>query len=527
MPEATDYEVGGRTVSVWHATADSIPAVAAAGQPLTAPGAGELDVCVVGAGIAGLTSAYLLAKAGKRVVVLDQHGIGTGETGRTSAHLASILDDRFKHVNRMHGADQARLLHESHAVAIDLIEKITRDERIDCDFARVPAFLFLGADQAASELGEEYDAAVAAGVAGMSRVDAVPGLGSVPAIRFESQAQFHPLKYLHGLARSLDRLGVGIHGGRQVVDMTGDGPVTIRTADGVTFTAGAGIAATNVPAPINNWAGIYTKQAAYRTYVVGLELGAAMLGEALYWDMEDPYHYVRLVMTHGSPVVLVGGEDHRTGQDHGTDPASRLDRLEQWARRRIPGIGKRVSQWSGQVNEPDDGVAFIGRVPTRDHGGCYVVSGDSGMGLTHGTLGAIIVADLIQGKHNLWADIYDPARKATAAVRQFVRENLAAAAQLKDYLLPGDVSSIDRIAPDEGAVIRRGLHRVAVYRAPDGQVHECSAVCPHLKCVVHWNSLEKTWNCPCHGSRFDPHGKVLMGPAVDPLGSSERSVETY
>jgi Rieske Fe-S protein len=184
-----------------------------------------------------------------------------------------------------------------------------------------------------------------------------------------------------------------------------------------------------------------------------------------------------------------------------------------------------VARWSGQVAEPDDGFAFIGRVPTRGHAGCYVITGDSGMGLTHATLGAMLVTDLAMGRENPWAKAYDPARGAWRAAGEFVKENVNAAAQLADYVKPGEVSSVEEIAPGCGAVMRDGASRLAVYRDEAGTVHSLSAVCPHLKCSVRWNGTEKSWDCPCHGSRFDAKGKLIMGPSIDDLAVKEPSQE--
>jgi glycine/D-amino acid oxidase-like deaminating enzyme/nitrite reductase/ring-hydroxylating ferredoxin subunit len=477
----------------------------------------------VGAGISGLTTAYLLAKAGLRVTVVDEKPVGGGETGRTSAHLASILDDRFSHLERVHGEDATRLCYQSHASAIDLIERIVRDEHLECEFARVDGYLFLGRQESGEFLDRELAAARRAGVAEITSVEE-PAVGAVKierCLRAPNQARFHPMKYLHGLAECLQRLGVQIACGHRVRDLAGDGPVCARLDNGPEVRAAVGVAATNVPTPINNWVGIYTKQAAYRTYVVGLSIPPRAVGDSLYWDCDDPYHYARLHVDNGRTVLIVGGEDHKTGQGAGArDTPNPFDRLERWAREWCPAAGEVVSRWSGQVSEPEDGIAFIGRVPTAGHRACYVITGDSGMGLTHGTLGAMLVSDQILGRKNPWADLYDPARRPTRSIATFVRENANAAGQLADYVTPGDAASAEEIPPDGGAVLRRGLLKVAAYRDPSGALHECSAVCPHLKCLVRWNAIEKTWDCPCHGSRFDAKGKLIIGPAIDDLSEA-------
>ncbi|QOV90566.1 FAD-dependent oxidoreductase [Humisphaera borealis] len=343
-----------------------------------------------------------------------------------------------------------------------------------------------------------------------------------PCLRFGRQARFQPLIFMGELAGRLSAMGVRVHTHTFVNELaTVKGSVKASTSDGFEVTARFGLAATNVPSVINNWAGIYTKFAAYRTYMVGLEVPAGAIADGLYWDMLDPYHYARLEQGQGGgepAILLVGGEDHKTGQhDHRPDQEQRFARLEQWARENFDGVGRLAWRWSGQVNEPDDGVAFIGAVPTADNEHCYVITGDSGMGLTHGVLGAKLVTDLITGVESPWAELYRPQRKPLSSPGTFLSENLNAVAQYAALLTPGEVSSVDDIAVDCGAILRKGLTKVAAYRDKEGQIHQCSALCTHQQGVVVWNDVEKSWDCPVHGSRFCPEGRVLTGPAVEPL----------
>ncbi len=513
----------GQTQPVWYDVA-SVPA-----YPKPPGGTHRADVVVVGAGISGLTTAYLLAKAGKSVVVLDEGPIASGQSGRTSAHLASEVDDRYFEIERHHGEDGAKMAYDSHSSAIDLIERIARDEQIDCDFKRLNAYLFPLPSDPKDILGKEWAAAKRAGFRDAELLDqhSLRGWGPSPCIRFGDQARFHPLKYLVGLAKAIDKLGVKIYVGCRVKDVSGADPkqhtpATATIDDGSSkFQADAIVVATNTPAPINDWFGIYTKQASYRTYMVGLKVPRGSIDDVLYWDTGDPYHYVRLEATHrpdegdsgnSSDILLVGGEDHKTGQF----PASEdpFKKLELWTREKFSMAGEVVTRWSGQVQEPADYVAFIGKAPTKGEN-VYVITGDSGMGLTHGTLGAILISDLIQGRSNPWVKLYDPGRKTFDS--DFIKENLNVAARYTELLTPGEVKSPQEIQPGEGAVIREGLKKLAVYKDPSGHVTQCSAICTHLQCVVHWNPVEKSWDCPCHGSRFDPQGKVLMGPAIDDL----------
>ena len=487
--------------------------------PAPSAGGERAEVIVVGAGIAGLTTAYLLSREGYDVVVLDEGEIGSGQTERTSAHLGSVLDDGFHAVEKLLGETATQIAHASHAAAIDLIEQISRDEKIDCDFARVDAYLFPGKPGDERELEKELDAAKRAGVTDVEWVDSAPTAKTGRALRFGNQGRFHPLKYLYGLAEVCRKRKVTIRTGRRVIDVQGANtsagmPATVSFAGEQKVTASHVVVATNAPAPINDWAGIYTKQASYRTYMVGLSVDDGAVADALYWDTLDAYHYVRLLREpkDGKDVLLVGGEDHKVGQPGAEE--TRFANLADWAKQVFPGVGEVVSKWSGQVQEPADGEAFIGRAPTKGEN-VYVITGDSGMGLTHGTLGAVLVSDLIRGKKNEWETLYDPSRKETNA--EWVTENVNTAAQYKDYVTGSDVAAETDIPVGEGAVMRHGLKKIAVYRESEDKVHRMSAVCPHLYGIVHWNPVEKSWDCPCHGSRFDCHGKAVMGPAIDDL----------
>jgi glycine/D-amino acid oxidase-like deaminating enzyme/nitrite reductase/ring-hydroxylating ferredoxin subunit len=493
------------TLSLWAATAQT-PEL----PPLRT--SVDTDVCVVGAGIAGLTTAYLLSKNGHRVLVLDDGPIGGGQTELTSAHLSSVIDDRFSEVERIHGPEAARLAAESHAAAIDRIESIVLEEQIDCDFRRVDGYLFNPPDERGDVLDREFEAARRTGALEVERVARVPwpSFDTGPALRFGRQAQFHPLKYLAGLAQAiLDRRGT-IHCGTHVKSVAGGDQAKVETSDGKTVNAKHIVVATNTP--INDRYAIHTKQAPYLTYVVGFRIPAGVVPPALYWDTADPYHYVRLQPTPDgtAQVLIVGGEDHKTGQ--GDDGQARFDRLEAWARQRFGQLSEVEFRWSGQVMETLDGLGFIGRNPL-DEENVYIATGDSGMGLTHGTIAGILLTDLIAGHENPWTELYKPTRKPAAALRDFASENLNVAAQYASWLTPGEVSDAAEIVPGQGAILRRGLSKIAAYRDESGTLHELSAVCPHLKCILAWNSCDRTWDCPCHGSRFSATGDVLVGPS--------------
>jgi glycine/D-amino acid oxidase-like deaminating enzyme/nitrite reductase/ring-hydroxylating ferredoxin subunit len=469
------------------------------------------DVCIIGAGIAGLTTAYHLAREGKSVIVLDDGPAGGGETGRTTAHLANALDERYVELEKIHGEEVTRLAAQSHTAAIDRLESIVKAERIDCDFQRLDGYLFVPPKRSTRILRKELDAAHRAGLHDAEMVDRAPvdSFDTGPCLRFPRQGQFHPLKYLAALMTAIRRDGGQIYTGTRAIDVKGGSPARVQTKNGHTVTAAAVVVATN--SPFIDIVSVHTKQHAYRTYAIGASVGDGPPEPALYWDTLDPYHYVRLY----DDILIVGGEDHKTGQD--ANPSKHFRRLERWARERFP-LQDVQFRWSGQVMETIDGLAFIG----KDPGGLenvYIVTGDSGMGMTHGTIAGILLPDLIGGRRNPWAQIYEPARKPVRTLRTYLKENLNMAVRYADWLTPGDVRAAEQIPSGEGAIIRDGVRKVAVYRDESGAAHHLSAICTHLGCVVGWNSAEKTWDCPCHGSRFDKYGKVVNGPAATDLES--------
>jgi glycine/D-amino acid oxidase-like deaminating enzyme/nitrite reductase/ring-hydroxylating ferredoxin subunit len=499
------------TRSIWYDTA-SVTQRAKLSDHVTT------DVCVVGAGIAGLSVAYGLARAGKRVVVLDLDQVGSGESGRTTAHLSNAIDDRYVTLEQARGETDARLAAESHTAAINRIEETIRLENIDCDFTRLDGYLFCGGEDTPALLDDELAAAHRAGLSDVTRVARAPiiGFDTGPALRFPRQGRFHVLKYLEGLAGAIERHGGTIHGSSKVEKIEGGSPAMVTTADELTVAADDVVVCTN--GSISDMMVTHMKQAPYRTFVVALRVPKGSVSDALYWDTPDPYHYVRLQpLDATSDALIVGGEDHKTA--HEDDAGARFERLEGWARERWPSVGERLTEWSGQVLEPNDYLAFIGRNPDgAEH--VWLATGDSGMGMTHGTIAGILLESLLMGREHPWEKLYDP-RRITLHARELAtlaRENADVAVHVTvDYVKPGQVDDVAAIPRGEGRVIRRGVHKVAAYRDDAGTVHERSAVCTHLKCIVDWNTAEKSWDCPCHGSRFSATGKVIGGPAVSDL----------
>jgi len=477
----------------------------------------ECSLAVIGSGIAGMSVAYEAARAGWGVVVIDRaETIGGVMTPRTTAHLASELDDYYDYLIRAVGEEDARTYHESQVAAINRIEAICSDEGIDADFARLDGFLVPAERAHLADLQEEFEACRRIGVdVDWADKAPLPLPEGTRALRFPNQGRFHPLKYIRGLVRAIEQRGGRIYGSSVYVDHSEDDDgVVIETEAGPRIRAPAAVFATN--SPVNDKVTIHTKQVPMRTYVIAGPVQEGSVEDALIWDTLQAYHYVRLQpLGGGEDLLIVGGEDHRTGE--ATDMVQRFDRLEQWTRDRFPSFGEVSHRWSGQVMEPVDFMPYSGLNPGNSN--IYVHTGDSGQGMTNGVVGGLNIAALLFGERARFADVLDPSRKPKAgtSLADFISGRAEDVRNLGGYLTPGEVASTEEIKPGQGAIVRRGARKIAAFRDRDGKLVERSAACTHVGCIVHWNPLEQCWDCPCHGSQFRPDGSVINAPAIRPL----------
>jgi glycine/D-amino acid oxidase-like deaminating enzyme/nitrite reductase/ring-hydroxylating ferredoxin subunit len=478
----------------------------------------QCDVAIIGSGIAGISTAYELALKGQQIIVVDRGAIAGGITARTSAHLAPLCDDLTSEMIKLRGEEISRAFYQSQAAAVDRIEEIQRLEKIDCDFRRLDGYLFQAPDTDSQIIDEELDAVRKVG-APVHRLVGVPlaGCHEQHVLRYPGQATFHPLKYLKGLAAAVEAKGGTFHPQTVVerIEERGDGAVVVTTGRG-TITAKAAVVATN--SPIVDRFALHTKMAPYRTYAMAFSIPRGAIPDALYWDTLDPYHYVRLQPGEGrTDYLIVGGADHKSGEADDADV--RFDALQAWAKNLIPALKNETHRWSGQVLDTIDYAAFIGRNPGNQN--IYVHTGDSGQGMTHGVAGSLINSALICGENPRWQEVYEPTRKTPLGIVNYVRENLTAVKNFAEYLAPGELNSLDELKPGRGAIVRKGLSKVAAYRDLEGALHARSAACTHIGCHLHWNSFEVCWDCPCHGSQFAVDGTPLNAPAVSPLAEIE------
>ncbi len=467
------------------------------------------QVCVVGGGIAGVSAAYQLAKRGFKVTLIEAFQLASGQTDRTTAHLTTQLEEQFLELVKMHGKESTRLFHEAHRSAIQTIETICETENISCDFKRLNGYLFRGENFSEKNLLEEKKAAHECGIE-LDFVAETPLLREgISSLKFENQAQFNPIKYISGLVRVLGDLGVSIFEGTHIrhLNNTQSDLTTLTTDNGFEIKANYVVVATDTP--ISTRFSIHSKQFAYRTYAVAFQVSQSPMEEVLLWDTEDPYHYVRFV----GDTLVVGGADHRTGQSPEKDP---FYEIEDWTRQNFSFVGDVCWKWSGQVFEPADQLPYIGKNPGLESN-IFIITGASGVGMTTGTFGSLLISDLIEGKENPYASLFDPNRAPMHGVGEYMMENVNVAFQYKDWITPSQVKRREDIPEDSGSLLRDGLSKSCVYHAQGENFETKSAVCPHLGGIVHWNDIEKTWDCPCHGSRFNTEGKVIEGPSLSNL----------
>jgi glycine/D-amino acid oxidase-like deaminating enzyme/nitrite reductase/ring-hydroxylating ferredoxin subunit len=475
------------------------------------------DVVVVGSGIAGMSVAFELASRGQDVVVLDRGPIGKGMTSRTTAHLTAQCDDGFHQLIGRRGEETAKLWYQSQAACIDRIEGIQNQLGLACDFRRLDGHLFHAEGTDPSIIDNEYEATKKVGMP-IRRETGVPfrGKESTAALRYPDQATFHPLKYLAGLAKAIGDAGGRFYADTTVTQVEEDENGVLVRAGSHTVKARYAVVATN--SPINDKYAIHTKQAPYRTYAMGFALPKGALPDGLYWDTLEAYHYVRLQPGTGKDdTLIVGGADHKSGEADDAD--ARFLALESWMRNLLPVLGKETHRWSGQIQDTIDYCGFIGFNPGEKR--TFISTGDSGQGITHGAVAGMLISDLILKGESVWREVYDPARKPIKSAGTFVSENLTAVKNFAEYVAPGELDSWEELKAGQGAIVRKGLHKVAAYRDDKGKLLLHSAACSHLGCHVHWNSFERCWDCPCHGSQFAPDGTALNGPAFAPLAKFE------
>jgi glycine/D-amino acid oxidase-like deaminating enzyme/nitrite reductase/ring-hydroxylating ferredoxin subunit len=478
-----------------------------------------VDVVVVGGGITGLTAAYLLQRDGQRVALLERNRCAQVDTAYTTAHLTMVTDERLSRLVERFGRDHAQAVWDAGLAALSQIDDIVRAEGIECGFEWVAGYLHLPRQgNRADGAALQEDAALAADMGfDAAFVDQVP-LMSVPGIQFDSQARFHPRQYLAGVANAIREAGGDIFEHSAADEFSND-PLAVR-ANGHTIRCNDIVLATHNPlvgvSNVVRATAFQTKLALYTSYVVAGRVPHGSVPDALFWDTADPYRYLRLEPHRDFDLVIFGGEDHKTGQ--AGSPAECHRHLEEQLTALIPGVDI-TYRWSGQVIETPDGLPYIGQMAPHQYAG----TGFAGNGMTFGTLSGMMSADAILERSNPWVDLFDPGRKAIRhGAWEYIKENADYPYYLiRDRFAGAEGRSLRTVKRGSGQVIERDGRKVAAYRDDDGRTTFRSATCTHMGCIVGWNDAERTWDCPCHGSRFTPTGEVLSGPAETPLEEVE------
>lgn len=517
--EINDEKTSGVHNSYWTASVEPLSFKKIDGNKTT-------DVLIIGGGIAGISTAYNLAKSGKKVILVEDGYLGSGETGRTTAQITYALDDRYFDLEKNFGEAKTKIIAESHRKAIDWIEQTIQEENIDCHFKRVDGYLFLNATDKEESLDDEFESTQRMGLPTEMLYDIPDFIGNFRerSIKFPNQGQFHVIKYLKGMAAAILKYGGEIYTESRASDIDKNG----AKVNGFEIKATDIVVATNTP--VNDILTMHTKQWAYRSYVIAVKVPKGKLPYAMWWDtgnqdskwITKPYHYVRLEpFDDENDLLISGGEDHKTGQadEENLPEEHRYAALVSWTKTHFPYFTEIVFKWSGQVMEPIDGLAFLGKNPGDDN--IYIITGDSGNGMTHCTIGGLLISDLIQGEKNDWEEIYSPARMTLKVGTDFISEVGSMAYKMAKDWVSADIDKPSELKNGEGGILSTGLKKIAVYRDENGKLHSCTAVCPHLGGVVQWNNDEKSFDCPLHGSRFTTDGTVINGPAISDLKKAD------
>ena len=497
-----DYILPGRAESYWIATTPESNYSSLSGEI-------RVDVAILGGGIVGITTAFLLKEAGTlSIAVIEADKILDGVTGHTTAKVTSQHHLIYDYLLSKFGRRQAKQYAESNQAAIEKIASIIGSRNIACDFARKPAYVYAGSKESTGKILNEIEAAKSLGLPASFREELPLPFKTYGSIRFDNQAQFHPKKYLCALAREIEGDGCHIFERTRALKIEGNGPFTITTDRG-TVRAHKVIQATHFP--INDKPGMmFQRLYQSRSYVLGVRIRDPF-PQGMFISAEEPIRSLRSQPAYGGDLILVSGEGHRTGE--GNNETEHYHQLEKWIRS-VYSVSSIDFRWSTQDTIPADNIPYIGPLPSGNENS-FVATGFRKWGMTTGTVAAMILTDLVLGKSNPWEEVYDPSRfkPVESAKNLFSQFAEATKGLVGNRIIPPNKKASD-IAPGEGAVIKIGNERVAAYRDREGALHTLDPSCRHMGCIVSWNDAEKTWDCPCHGSRYYAEGGVLDSPAV-------------
>ncbi|TXS48827.1 FAD-dependent oxidoreductase [Streptomyces sp. t39] len=482
------------------------------------------DVVVVGAGIAGLSTAWELVGSGRSVVVLEADRVAAGVTGHTTAKVSALHSLVYGNLARTHGRDAARLYAAAQRDAVERLASVVEELSIDCDLERADAYAY--GTEPASRPGLEAEARAAADAGLPAEYVAATELSfaKAGAVRLADQLQFHPRKYLLALVRELTARGVRVFERSRVTDLSEGSPCRVTTEDGSQVVARDVVVATHYP--VFDRALLFARMSPRRELVVAAPIAEHEAPRGMYITEDEGKRSVRSApLDAGRRLLVVTGESFTPGTG---DPHAAFRRLDSWMHERFP-VEATAYRWAAQDNDPSDTVPLIGAFhPGARH--TWVATGFGGWGMTGGVLAGRLLASLVTGagEELPWTRLHDPCRMASTLKQapSLLRQQAEVAKHfVGDRLRTGSAGGAEDVAPGTGTVVRVDGRPCAVYRAPDGTVSAVSARCTHLGCLVAFNEAEVAWECPCHGSRFGVDGTVLQGPAVRPLEKRDPSLD--
>lgn len=470
------------------------------------------DAIIIGAGITGITTALRLQTNGKKCLLIDGHNIGFGTTGGTTAHINTFFDSTYPEIESDFGEEAAKLVAAAGKEAIELIKEYGDTFKIDCDLESKSGYLFSQDETQTEQLAEILKCATLAGVAVSEAEENGLPIPFERSLKFPNQFQFHPLKYILGLAKEFIQAGGKILENTFITEVEHKDGIHTAVAEQSTYKALHLIYATHIPPGINHFS---FRCAPYRSYVLGLRLkNKNEYPTVMAYDMQEPYHYFRTHKVDGEQLLILGGADHKTGHE---DPDKAYQELEDYANQYF-NIKDVVYRWSSQYYVPVDGLPYIGRMSSSDDT-IFVATGFNGNGMTWGTISGKLISDLILGNQNDYEDLFKPYRmKPIAGFTEFVKENADVAYHfITDRFKIEDIESLGELKREEGKVVEYNGQKIAVYKGSDGLITALHPTCTHAGCTVKFNEAEKSWDCPCHGGRFDLKGKVISGPPLKDL----------
>lgn len=491
----------GACTSLWQMNNSSYKPTNKADQSLL------YDVAIVGGGITGISTALMLQKAGKKCIVFESYNLCFGTSGGTTAHLNTLLDTPYTTISKNFSKEAAKLIADAAADAIALIRENITDHKIDCDFEEASAFLFSQDNKQSEELDEIYEACQEAGLDISYELDLPVKINFQKAVEVRGQGKFNPVKYVYGLAKAFEQAGGVILDNCPVKSVDNNESIEIETAAG-NFKAGQLIYATHIPPGVNL---LHLRCAPWRSYAMAFTLKGKKYPEGLVYDMYDPYHYIRSQKIGDKMVMIVGGEDHKTAHEANTENCFRS--LESYILKHFD-VDEFLTKWSSQYFEPADGLPYIGHLPLHT-GKIFVATGYGGNGMPYSHVAAKLLTQMILGEESPLIKLLDPNRiKPVAGFTSFIKQN---ADMLKKfvgkYFHQEKLEELAGLAPGEGRVVKFEGEMVGLYKDEQGVLHAVNPVCTHLKCCVEWNTAEQSWDCPCHGARYNCDGKVITGPA--------------